>query len=95
MPHTPSRIQLWFEVGRFKKLTPCDQMKHKFEDWPYVRTHVVYDITTKKDYIQMDAIIGHGATWKLPQGCFGIRRKALLVVDLSKKGLNPLYETLE
>uniref|UniRef100_UPI003753FD08 hypothetical protein n=1 Tax=Salmonella sp. s60732 TaxID=3160132 RepID=UPI003753FD08 len=61
-----------------------------FGDWPYVRTHIVYNTKVKKDYIQIDAIIGHGATWKLPKGCFGIKRNALVVVDLSKKVSNSL-----
>ncbi|KAI9629359.1 hypothetical protein KEM48_013025 [Puccinia striiformis f. sp. tritici PST-130] len=76
--HSSHQIQLWFEVIRFKNLTPADQVKHQFGDWPYVRTHIVYNTKVKKDYIQIDAIIGHGATWKLPKGCFGIKRNALV-----------------
>ncbi|KNZ44120.1 hypothetical protein VP01_94g7 [Puccinia sorghi] len=30
----------------------------------------------------------HGATWELPQGCFGIKKKTLVVVDLRKKVRN-------
>jgi hypothetical protein len=81
----PSQIHLWFEVERFGSLSPSDQQKHKFEDWPYVRAHIVYDSKKKKDYVEMNAVIGHGATCKLPPACFGISKKALLIFDLSKK----------
>ncbi|KAI7933362.1 hypothetical protein MJO28_017689 [Puccinia striiformis f. sp. tritici] len=90
----PSQVQLWFEVERFKKLTPSDQRKHHFEDWPHLRTHVVYDMKAKKDYIQIDQIIGHAATWTLPEQSFGIKRKAILVVDLTKNGLVQFDETI-
>ncbi|POW00778.1 hypothetical protein PSHT_12859 [Puccinia striiformis] len=61
---TPRQIHLWFEVERFSNLSPSDRKKHKFEDWPYVRTRIVYKLKKKKDYIQIDAFIGHAATWQ-------------------------------
>jgi hypothetical protein len=87
---SPKGTQLWFQVDRFKNLTPSDRKKHQFDNWPYVRTNIVYDTKAKEDFIQIDAIVGHGATWKLPQGCFGIKRKTLVIVDLSKRVSNSL-----
>jgi hypothetical protein len=84
----PSQIHLWFEVERFVELSAADKKKHEFKNWPYVRTHIVYNSKNKKDYIQIDDIIGHGATCKLPQGCFKISKAALFVIDLSKKVSN-------
>ncbi|POV95939.1 hypothetical protein PSHT_15407, partial [Puccinia striiformis] len=94
---TPRQIHLWFEVERYNDLSPADRKKHNFKDWPYVKARVVYNyvkarvvynLKKKKDYIQMDHVIGHTATWQLPPACFGIGRKALFVVDLSKNVSN-------
>jgi hypothetical protein len=85
---SPNQTQLWFQVDQFKNLMPCNRIKHQFDNWLYVQTNVVYDTKAKQDFIQIDAIVGHGATWKLLQGCFGIKRKALVIVDLSKRVSN-------
>ncbi|POV94647.1 hypothetical protein PSTT_16742 [Puccinia striiformis] len=92
---TPRQIHLWFEVERYNDLSPADRKKHNFKDWPYVKARVVYNLKKKKDYIQMDHVIGHTATWQLPPACFGIGRKALFVVDLSKNSLHPLHQSNE
>ncbi|POV94541.1 hypothetical protein PSHT_16161, partial [Puccinia striiformis] len=83
----PSQVQLWFEVERFKKLTPSDQRKHHFEDWPHLRTHVVYDMKAKKDYIQIDQIIGHAATWTLPEQSFWNQEKGYFGSGFDEKWL--------
>jgi predicted amidophosphoribosyltransferase len=86
--NAPNQIHLWFEVKRFSNLSASDQKKHEFKEWLYARIYIMYHSKKKKDYIQIDDIIGHGATWKLPERCFGISN-GLLAVDLSKKTANP------
>jgi hypothetical protein len=83
------QIQLWFQVNQFKNLTPHgDQKTHQFDDWTHVRAHIVHDTRAKIDVIQINAIIGHRAVLELPHRCFGIKGKALAVVNLSKKASN-------
>ena len=79
-----NQIYLWFEVERFSNLSASDQKKNEFREWTYARIQIMYHSKKKKDYIKINDIIGHGATWKLPERCFGISN-SLLVVDLSKK----------
>ncbi|EGG11330.1 uncharacterized protein MELLADRAFT_102220 [Melampsora larici-populina 98AG31] len=78
----PSHI--WFDISRYTTLTAAHQKKHGFNDWPHSGLTVVYNREKKKDVVQLNEIVSHGASWKTPQGCFGIKDPTLLIVNLSK-----------
>ncbi|EGG09229.1 uncharacterized protein MELLADRAFT_61408 [Melampsora larici-populina 98AG31] len=76
--------QIWIDISRYATLTAAHQRKHGFTDWPYSGFSVVYDREKKKDMVRLDEIVGHGASWENPQGCFGIKEPTLLIINLSK-----------
>lgn len=75
---------IWFDISRYTTLTAAHQKKHGFNDWPHSGLTVVYNREKKKDVVQLNEIVSHGASWKTPQGCFGIKEPTLLIVNLSK-----------
>lgn len=76
--------ELWFDIDRFVDLSTADRKKHGLDDWAYAGFKVVYNRQKKKDLVRVDELVGHGTSWKTPNGCFGIGDATLLITNLSK-----------